>query len=83
LGAALVAWFAVRFVKDARRNLQSSVPWARAAALGALTGIFGVVIHSFVDFGLHITANALIFCVLVVIATRRPEEQTAVAPAFG
>ena len=30
--------------------------------------MFGVLIHSFVDFGLHILINALIFTVLVVIA---------------
>jgi hypothetical protein len=36
-----------------------------------MTGIFGVLLHSMVDFGLHIIINALIFIVLVVIATAR------------
>jgi O-antigen ligase len=69
VGSALLGWFSIRFVKSARKNLQSSVPWARAAALGASTGIFGVLVHSFVDFGLHITSNGLLLCTLIVVAT--------------
>ena len=38
----------------------------RAACLGGLAGIFGLAIHSFVDFGLHITINALVFLALTV-----------------
>jgi len=68
IGCALVVWFAVRLVKAARKNLQAPDRFVRAAALGAVTGMFGVMIHSFVDFGLHITINALIFCCLIVIA---------------
>jgi hypothetical protein len=49
--------------------LRSSDPFRRSACLGALVGLFGVAVHSLVDFGLHITANALIFTSLVVIAT--------------
>jgi hypothetical protein len=31
--------------------------------------VFGVAIHSFVDFGLHVTINSVLFVALVVIAT--------------
>jgi O-antigen ligase len=41
--------------------------FARAATLGALAGILTVAVHSLVDFGLHITINALVFTVLVAI----------------
>jgi hypothetical protein len=32
--------------------------------------MFGVVVHSFVDFGLHITINAFLFLALLVIAVQ-------------
>jgi O-antigen ligase len=68
IGLALASWFAVVFISRARNNLRSPDRYLRGAALGALSGIFGVMIHSFVDFGLHITINALVFCILIVIA---------------
>lgn len=74
IGCALVLWFVVVFVSRARKSLRSHDAYCRAATLGALTGIFGVLIHSFVDFGLHITANALVFCTLLVIAVRCSDE---------
>jgi O-antigen ligase len=70
LGCALVAWFLVVFLRGVRRSLRSSDPYSRAACLGAITGIFGVAVHSFVDFGLHITINALVLLVLTVIAVQ-------------
>jgi O-antigen ligase len=41
--------------------------FARAATIGALAGILTVAVHSLVDFGLHITINALVFTVLIAI----------------
>jgi len=41
----------------------------RAIILGALTGCFGIAVHSFVDFNLQITANAQLFLALAAIAT--------------
>lgn len=41
----------------------------RGAALGALSGCLGVVIHSFFDFPLRTTSNALFFLTLVALAT--------------
>ncbi|MGH9874958.1 MAG: O-antigen ligase family protein, partial [Pyrinomonadaceae bacterium] len=70
IGCALIAWFLVTFIKRARSSLRSQDPYYRAACLGALTGMFGVVVHSFVDFGLHITINALLFLTLLVIAVQ-------------
>ena len=67
IGCVMVAWFVAVFLRRARKNLSSPDPYRRALCLGALTGIFGVLIHSFVDFGLHTTANAVVFCTLLVI----------------
>jgi len=69
VGFALVAWFIIAFIKQLPSRLRSSDPFRRAACLGALVGLFGVAVHSLVDFGLHITANALVFASLLVIAT--------------
>lgn len=41
--------------------------FARAATIGALVGILTVAVHSLVDFGLHITINALVFTVLIAL----------------
>jgi O-antigen ligase len=71
IGGALVIWAVVAFLRKAGKRMRSPDPYCRAATLGALTGIFGVAIHSFVDFGLHITAIALVFITLIVIATAR------------
>jgi O-antigen ligase len=67
IGCVLVAWLVLVVLKGARRRLRSTDPYYRAACLGGLTAIFGVAIHSFVDFGLHITINALVCLALTVI----------------
>jgi hypothetical protein len=64
-------WFVIVLIWFARQRLRSGDCFRRSACLGALTGIFGVAIHSFFDFGLHPTANALVFMALVVIATAK------------
>lgn len=71
IGTALVVWFGVRFVKSARKSLRADNPLLKAAGLGAVTAVFGVIIHSFLDFGLHVTANALLFTAMVAIAGSR------------
>ena len=51
-----------------RKSLKSNIRFGRAASLGALTGFFGVGVHSLVDSGLQVPVNAVIFFALVVIA---------------
>jgi O-antigen ligase len=67
VGMGIFAWFAVALVKRARWLIETLSGFQRAAALGALAGIVGVGIHSLVDFGLHITSNALLFVMLLSI----------------
>jgi O-antigen ligase len=69
IGLSLFAWFIIAFIKQLPGPLRSRDPFRRSACLGALVGVFGVAVHSLVDFGLHITTNALIFISLIVIAT--------------
>lgn len=41
----------------------------RAVVIGSLTGCFALLVHSFVDFNLQVTANAQLFLALAVLAT--------------
>lgn len=68
LGALLLAAFLFLFIKRVRERLRAGTPFARAVALGALAGLFGVAVHSLVDFGLHVTANAFVCAALVALA---------------
>jgi O-antigen ligase len=69
IGLALGGWFAFLVVKRARIELRTTDPFRRAACAGALVGLFGVTVHSLVEFGLQTTVNAVIFLVLIAIAT--------------
>ena len=66
---APMVWFVVLFARRARRCLHSRGAFRRAACLGALLGVCAVAMHSLVDFGIHITANAVVFTSLFVLAT--------------
>ncbi len=67
VGAALLIWFAVALTREARHSVKTSEGFQRAVSLGAIIGIAGVGVHSIVDFGLHITINAVVFVVLLAI----------------
>lgn len=69
IGFLIGSWFAVSVVRQVRSNLNSDHGQIRALRFGAILGIAGVVVHSLVDFGLHMMSNALIFIVLIAIAT--------------
>jgi len=82
---ALGIWFVINVVKSAGQGIRSADTESRGASLGALAGMFAVAIHSFFDFGLHITINAVVFFVLVVIAVQagRLARGPAKHPASG
>jgi len=87
IGCLLAMWFVIAFLKTARERLRNADPIHRAACYGALTGLFGAAVHSLVDFGLHITINALIFVALAAITTLELREDRfapkAKKPSFG
>jgi O-antigen ligase len=70
IAVTVFIWFVIMLVGRARKQLHSPNRFRRAVALGALTGLFGIAIHSLVDFGLHLTGNAFIFMALITVATR-------------
>jgi O-antigen ligase len=67
LGAALFIWFAGALIRQARQSVNATKGFQRAVNLGAIIGLGGVGVHSIVDFGLHITINALVFVALLAI----------------
>jgi O-antigen ligase len=69
IGVALGGWFVVALIAGVSRQLRSADKFRRAASLGALIGLLGVGVHSLVDFGLHVTVNAVLAIALVVIGT--------------
>lgn len=79
IGVALTGWFLFLLIKEMARSWRSHDSFCRAASMAASIGLFGVAVHSVVDFGLHITINALIFTALIVIAIagRRVEDPKA------
>jgi O-antigen ligase len=80
IGLALGAWFVYAFVRCAHQRLRSPERFRRADCLGALVGLSGIAVHSFFDFGLHTTINAVVFMVLVVIATADVRQDEQIAP---
>ena len=46
--------------------------FSRALHAGAVTGLCGILLHSFVDFNLHIPANAVLFLLVAYLATSAP-----------
>jgi O-antigen ligase len=69
VGGLLALVFVLLLFRTALRRIQSRDRFRRGVALGALAGCAGVLVHSFFDFTLHTTANALLFLVLAALAT--------------
>lgn len=68
VGAALVLLFLLLLVRQSSKRLRAGSPFARAAALGGLTGLCGVAVHSLVEFGLHVPSNAFAALALAAAA---------------
>lgn len=69
VGAAIGLCFVIMLFRMALSRMQSQDKFRGGVATGALAGCFAVLVHSFFDFTLHTTANALLFLVLAALAT--------------
>lgn len=69
VGAGLGILFLVVLYRMGWRRLRSADKYRRGVALGALTGCTGMFAHSFFEFPLHTTSNALLFLLLAALAT--------------
>jgi len=67
--AALGLFFIVMLFRGGFARRESTDEYRSGVALGALAGCFAVLVHSFFDFTLHTTANALLFLVMAALAT--------------
>jgi O-antigen ligase len=94
VGGALALWFIATIFRAIARGLKSRDPLRRAFAIGGGAGIFGLLVHSLVDFNLQLPSNALLFLLLVAVvspvgavssAARREQERTVLrkAPVAG
>ena len=69
IGAALALAFVGLLFYRALVRAGSNDDFRRGVALASLGGCFAVLVHSFFDFTLHTTSNALLFLVLAALAT--------------
>jgi O-antigen ligase len=69
LGLLLGLFFVGALFRMGLGRRESTDAFRRGVATGALAGCFAVLVHSFFDFTLHTTSNALLFLVLAALAT--------------
>jgi O-antigen ligase len=80
IGAILgLAFIFILFRRGLARR-ETHDPFRRAVTTGALAGCFAALVHSFFDFTLHTTANALLFLILAAIATQDTRINTTYQP---
>ena len=76
VGAALGLFFIIALFRMGLQRRESGDEFRRGVATGALAGCFAVLVHSFFDFTLHTTSNALLFLVLAALATLNGRVET-------
>jgi O-antigen ligase len=69
VGLALGLFFVIALFRMGVAECRSEDMFRRGVAMGALAGCFAVLVHSFFDFTLHTTANALLFLTIAALAT--------------
>ena len=76
VGLLLGLAFLVLLFRSALSRLGSDThSFALAVRIGGLVACSGIVLHSLVDFNLHIPSNALLFLLQASLATSRIEQQ--------
>ena len=69
VGAVLGLFFIVVLFRVGFARRETRDDFRRGVSTGALAGCFAVLVHSFFDFTLHTTSNALLFLVIAGLAT--------------
>ena len=70
IGGVLGLTFIVILFRRGFARRETHDQFRRGVVTGALAGCFAVLVHSFFDFTLHTTANALLFLTLAALATQ-------------
>ena len=63
----IIIWMVVALYRHGLEKLKSKSSLTRSITLGGLAGITAILVHSMVDFNLHIPANAILFAVLAAL----------------
>jgi O-antigen ligase len=80
-GALCCLWFlAILFIESLKGLKDLGGSFGAALNLSGLVGCSGLLVHSLVDFNLHIPANALLFFVSAHLATARLQTSTPGMP---
>jgi len=69
VGGLIALWFMIIVFKNVARGIKAREPAVAALALASGAGIFAILVHSLFDFNLQIPSNALLFLVLVAVAS--------------
>jgi len=83
IGFAIMLWFIFAAYRSA---LRSRVPgFVASAKLAAAVGCLGILVHSLVDFNLHVPANAAMFYALAALAAAENVEGSSpvIVPTSG
>ncbi len=73
VGALIGGFLLFLIVRTGRRGISVENTFRRGLAIGALSGIFAILVHSLFDFVLHTTAISILFLILfaVLVAAAR------------
>lgn len=70
----IILWMAIVLFRKGIHKLKNPSHLVRGVTAGAMSGIVSMLVHSIVDFNLHIPANAVLFTILVaIVAAPIPE----------
>jgi O-antigen ligase len=76
VGVGIAIWFLVVLYREGFRNVRGArVSEPALISTAALTGCTGLLAHSFLDFNLHVPANAVLFFVLCAAATAQNSQR--------
>ncbi len=65
----IILWCLFMFFRSGLKKLKDPSRMVRGLTAGSMAGVVSIMVHSFSDFNLHISANALLFAVITAIAT--------------
>jgi len=78
VGFGAMLWFLITtYIRAFKKMKNWTGEMSGAVTLACVLGLSGILVHSAVDFNLHIPANAALFYVLCTIAAAEPFVQPA------
>lgn len=78
---AVMIWMLTVFFKAGFKNRESRSRQTSGFALAAMVSVVAILVHSLVDFNLHIPANAFVFCVIVSAFQPFPHKSGQLKPS--